>query len=1155
MAEDEVAMLIDRTSSPLSARPVVEEKQGFCALCVSQCGALFKIENGFLTEVKPLLDHPTGGALCRKGRAAPEMINDPSRILTPLKRTNPKGSEDPGWVSIGWDEALDEVAERLGDLRRRHGAESVAFSTTTPTGTGLADSIEWIDRFIRTFGSPNKIAAVELCDFHREFSHRFTFGAGNPFPDFSRSELILLWGSNPTSTWLNMAQQVADARARGAKLVVVDPRAVGFADQADLWLRIRPGADGILAMGIARLLIENGAQNDSFVREWSNAPLLVRDDTGNFLRSEECGLQPGGYVVWREDVAAPYPYDPTSRRMPYPERLALRGPLEVKTPSGPLSCRPAFERYREALEPYSVDHVADCTWLEPDDIVAFARLLADHAAVSYYCWTGTSQHANATQSDRAIASLMALKGCYDSHGGNRLVAKPPREDVGDLALLPAGQLEKTLGADELPLGPPRFGMITAHHFYRAVLEGNPYRVRGLMGFGANLLLAYPDARRGAEALRELDFYVHCDLMENPTARFADIVLPVNTLWEREGLRVGFEADQKAETRVQLRQRIIAPRGEARSDAEICFALAQRLGHGAAFFDGDFDAALDHVMAPSGITVARLRAEPSGVTIPLDNEPQAYRSATSQGVRGFATQTGLVELYSELLHRHGYPPVPVFEPNELAGGARNAEFPLALTTSKSGYFCHSQHRGIPSLRQSEPDPTVEIAPSTFDDLGLERGEWVSIETMSGGVRMRAQVNPKLHPSVVRAAYGWWQSNPRLGLPGFDPLSADGSNYNLLIDGGRLDPLSGTPSLRSTSCRIVPVINGPRHSWRGFVDATVLALTPISDGVREVLIGRYDRRPLPDYKPGQHITLSVSQGDVSVTRCYSLTGTAVAEDREHYSIAVRLVEKTASRPQGAMSGAVHATLRVGDGVRLKAPGGDFHIPLESERPIVLVAGGVGITPFISYLETLATLPATPRVHLVYANRNAAARCFSEKLTELQRVLPRLSRTDIFSQPLPTDRVGVNFDKLGRVETGDILRSNFSGDPIVFQCASPAMMAAVRQNLLARGMNDADIIEEAFAPPVVDLDKVPPGPFRVVFAQSGREAVWTPEKGSLLDLAESIGLKLRSGCRVGQCESCVAKVLAGRTCYAAKLNYADADSCLMCQALPAGEVTLDC
>ena len=74
-------MLIDRTSSPLSATPVVEEKQGFCALCVSQCGALFKIEDGFLTEVKPLLDHPTGGALCRKGRAAPEMINDPSRIL------------------------------------------------------------------------------------------------------------------------------------------------------------------------------------------------------------------------------------------------------------------------------------------------------------------------------------------------------------------------------------------------------------------------------------------------------------------------------------------------------------------------------------------------------------------------------------------------------------------------------------------------------------------------------------------------------------------------------------------------------------------------------------------------------------------------------------------------------------------------------------------------------------------------------------------------------------------------------------------------------------------------------------------------------------------------------------------------------------------
>ena len=343
----------------------------------------------------------------------------------------------------------------------------------------------------------------------------------------------------------------------GAKLVVVDPRAVGFADQADLWLRIRPGADGILAMGIARLLIENGARNDSFVREWSNAPLLVRDDTGNFLRSEECGLQPGGYVVWREDTAAPFLYDPRSRRMPYPERLALRGALEVKTPSGPLSAGPRSNAIGRRWSP-----ITSTTWRIAlgSSLTTSWLLLGSSRTMRPLATTVGLARANTptrTQSDRAIASLMALKGCYDSPGGNRLVAKPPREEVGDLALLPAGQLEKTLGADELPLGPPRFGMITAHHFYRAVLEGKPYRVRGLMGFGANLLLAYPDARRGAEALRELDFYVHCDLMENPTARFADIVLPVNTLWEREGLRVGFEADQKAETRVQLRQRIIA----------------------------------------------------------------------------------------------------------------------------------------------------------------------------------------------------------------------------------------------------------------------------------------------------------------------------------------------------------------------------------------------------------------------------------------------------------------------------------------------------------------------------------------------------------------------------------------------------------------------
>src|SRR5690625_2071841 len=107
---------------------------GFCTLCRSRCGTLNHVRVGKLIAVEELPSHPTGRATCAKGRAAPELVDHPERILYPLKRTNPKGDPNPAWQRISWEEALDEVAARLNDIRTR-GAERVAFAVTTPSGT------------------------------------------------------------------------------------------------------------------------------------------------------------------------------------------------------------------------------------------------------------------------------------------------------------------------------------------------------------------------------------------------------------------------------------------------------------------------------------------------------------------------------------------------------------------------------------------------------------------------------------------------------------------------------------------------------------------------------------------------------------------------------------------------------------------------------------------------------------------------------------------------------------------------------------------------------------------------------------------------------------------------------------------------------------
>ena len=211
----------------------------YCPLCVSRCGCEAVVENGRLVALEPDPSHPTGKALCAKGRAAPGLVDARDRLLFPLRRTRPKGDPDPGWRRIGWDEALDETASALRRIAADDGPEAVAFSVTTAAATAISDAMPWIYRLINSFGSPNTCNGTEICSWHREYAGSFTTGAGIGTPDYERAGCILLWGFNPSTSWLAAAGAIAEARARGAKLIVVDPRRIGLAVKADHWLPVR----------------------------------------------------------------------------------------------------------------------------------------------------------------------------------------------------------------------------------------------------------------------------------------------------------------------------------------------------------------------------------------------------------------------------------------------------------------------------------------------------------------------------------------------------------------------------------------------------------------------------------------------------------------------------------------------------------------------------------------------------------------------------------------------------------------------------------------------------------------------------------------------------------------------------------------------------
>jgi anaerobic selenocysteine-containing dehydrogenase len=259
--------------------------------------------------------------------------------------------------------------------------------------------------------------------------------------------------------------------------------------------------------------------------------------------------------------------------------------------------------------------------------------------------------------------------------------------------------------------------------------------------------------------------------------------------------------------VQLRKRLVEPQGEARSDVQIVFDLAQRLGLGEHFWQGDIDAAYRHQLAPSGITLETLRENPGGVTLTLETKYRKYaeqRDGKSDGTPvGFATPSRKIEFYSETFLAHGYPPLPAFvEPlvsprsrPDLAG-----RYPLVLTCAKDTLFCETQHRGLPSLRRRAPDPQMDMHPDAAHPRGIASGDWVSLETPDGSIRARARFDKSLDPGVVCGQHGWWQACAEIDAPGYDAFSSAGSNYNMIISHAAADPVSGSTPLRSYMCEI-------------------------------------------------------------------------------------------------------------------------------------------------------------------------------------------------------------------------------------------------------------------------------------------------------------------------------------------------------------------
>jgi anaerobic selenocysteine-containing dehydrogenase len=728
---------------------VAEVKRSQCYLSHANCGVLLTIKEGRVVKIKGDPDHPTNrGKLCERALNAIEWHYHPDRLNFPLKRAGQRG--EGLWQRISWDQAVDEIAAKLKDIRAMYGPEALAHAS----GTGRTNSWDMV-RFFNLFGSPNRFGAFNICRCPAFVIECATYGWMADAAPMDKTQCIVIWGKHPTQAgdfpiWWHLAPVLK----KGPKLVVVDPRLTPEAKRADIWLQIRPGTDAALALGWLHVIIKEGLYDGEFVDRWTvGFPQLKQ-------RVKEYTPEKVAAITWI-----------------------------------------AKEKIIESARMYARSKPAALYWGFATDGIGRNMSQANRAKAILKAITGNLDVEGGSQ----MASPVPFVADGEMALAEQLSPEQKAKQLGSERF----RLQSWQGYELLCEAMKNYygkqypfaGGITGAHaptVIRAMLTGKPYPVVALISHASNPLLNLNNSRLVYQALKRLELLVVHDYFLTPTAMLADYALPAADWMERPGMMAGGGMMDS----FSYKERAIGPEFERKSDYDFFRGLGVRLGQ-EKFWPKTEEEVCGQRVAPMGLSYQDLREKR------FYRPPQKYKKyeepdpKTGQP-RGFATPSGMVEIHSSILEKLGYDPLPFYEePAEspISTPEVAEEYPLILTTgARFMPFYHTEHRQVATLRKKHPDPLVQIHPETARALGVAEGDWVWIATRRGKCRQRARLTDAVHPQVVSAQHGWWFPE----MPAEEPWLGGWfmSNINVCTDDDpeSCDPVNGAWSVKACLCKV-------------------------------------------------------------------------------------------------------------------------------------------------------------------------------------------------------------------------------------------------------------------------------------------------------------------------------------------------------------------
>ncbi len=685
----------------------VEVRKGWCGPCHTRCGLLVHFEGNRAVKVKGDPENPKNrGAICQRGRLILEHLYHPDRLNYPLKRTASRG--EGKWKRVSWNQALDEMAEKLAKIKDKDGPEALAIST------GTYRTYDWPRRrFLNLFGSPNLFGSGTICmcpSYTVDWSTYGFYAQG----DITNASCVVVWGYQPSqSLVIPRWRDIVNAKKRGAKIIVVDPCQTKEAEMADLWLQVRPGTDLALLLGWLKVIIDEGLFDKAFVEKWAMGFDQLKE------RVQDYSAEKVSEITW------------------IPKEKIVDAARMYATH------KPAVITQGLALECQGVNSIQ-----------------AIRARSILRSVTGNL--------DVKGGELLGAPGTFlGVIGEGSKVIHDVEMELNEL--ITAAQREKQLGGKEYRLfgfsgwelldeaskrmgiysRPPTTSMTVMSHpryIWQAVITGQPYPIKGLIAQANNTLAQAADTKMVYKAMKSqnLELLVVMDYYMTPTAELADYVLPAACTLERSD----FPASPKA----------MEPLYERRDDYQFLRELGIRLGQEKYWPWETIEQVCDYRLKPLGITFEEMVSR-GGLRPEMEYQKHEKR--------GFGTPSGKVEIYSSIFEKLGFDPLPNYkEPPETPVSAPELakDYPFILITN--GTFMpmyHSELRQIPTAIKANPDPLTDIHPDTAKRLRIADGDWVWVETLRGRIKQRARLCDKVHPSVVRVQHGWWFPN----MPGEEP----------------------------------------------------------------------------------------------------------------------------------------------------------------------------------------------------------------------------------------------------------------------------------------------------------------------------------------------------------------------------------------------------